>query len=385
MPIAYLSQGRLYLHRSEAPLKEIESDFGKQLQQRRLQIQRKQALKNRGIRAMTQSPQSLQQEEALPEAVVPVSITSLCALPEGELIYSLEAEDLGGLFRFELDSDRENRLFHNTDFRVSYLDFDPEQGLIACTKTYKTGSVNLATMKPDAVRPKDITEGDSLDLAPTWVGDQALVYQSAGISRNAQGYISGRSPFSIEKLDSQLAQVTTLAEDPKSDLLGPQMDSDGRLYYIRRPYKARLVGFNLLQALKEICFVPFRLLLAILGFFNSFTMFFTGKPLITADTYEKVESQKKLQAWGEALSPEKINRKHQQDADAPALVPKTWELVRQGMQGVPEVLATSVLSYDLAVDGSVVYTNGSGVYLIKEDGKAQRLLVGKLIELVKFV
>ncbi|MEL6470014.1 MAG: hypothetical protein AAFQ74_09820 [Cyanobacteria bacterium J06623_4] len=385
MPIAYLAQGRLYLHCREEPLKEIESDFGKALQQRRLQIQRKQALKNRGLRAMTQSPQALRQEDAQPEAVVPVSITSLCALPEGELIYSLEAEDLGGLFRFELESDREHRLFHNTDFRVSYLDFDPEQDLIACTKTYKTGSVNLATMKPNAVMPRDLTEGDSLDLAPTWVGDRALVYQSAGISRNAQGYISGRSPFSIEKLDPKQEQITTLAEDPKSDLLGPQMDGNGQLYYIRRPYKARLGGFNLWQALKEIFLVPFRLLLAILGFFNSFTMLFTGKPLITADTYEKVDSQKKLQAWGEALSPENINRKHQQDADAPALVPKTWELVRQGMQGVPKVLATSVLSYDLAADGSVVYTNGSGVYLIQADGKVERLLVGKLIELVKFV
>ncbi len=55
---------------------------------------------------------------------------------------------------------------HNTDFQVSYLDFDPEQNLIACTKAYKTGSINLVTMNPDAVRPQNITEGDSVDLAP---------------------------------------------------------------------------------------------------------------------------------------------------------------------------------------------------------------------------
>lgn len=397
MSIAYLAQGRLYLHHPEKPLKEIESDFGRQLQARRLQIQRKQAMKDQGLRAMTQSPQVLKQLESNAEAVTPVSITSLCSLPNDELLYSLESEDMGGLFRFEVEKDRENRLFHNTDFRVSYLDFDPEQELIACTKAYKTGSVNLATLKQDAVRPADITEGDSLDLAPKWIGKGALVYQSAGISRNAQGYVVGRAPFTIEKFDPTLQQVTTLAEDPKSDLLGPQMDSAGRLYYIRRPYKARTGSFNILQALKEILLIPFRLLLAVLGFFNMFSELFTGKPLITADTKEKVDTRSKLQLWGEALSPENINKKHQEDADAPALVPKTWELVRQGMQGIPEVLATSVLSYDLAADGAVVYTNGSGVYQLEGQidsaqnesdqaiKKAKRITVGKLIELVKFV
>lgn len=396
MPIAYLSQGRLYLHTPEAPLKEIESDFGKQFQARRLQIQRKQALKNQGIQAMTQSPQVLKQLDQTAEALVPVSITSLCALPNNELIYSLEADEMGGLFRFEIARDRESRLFHNTDFRVSYLDFDPEQNLIVCTKAYKTGSINLATMKPDAVRPEDLTEGDSLDLAPQWVsgvndspakeaGNRALIYQSAGISRNGQGFVTARAPFTIEKLDPTRQQITTLAEDPKSDLLGPQMDSTGRLYYIRRPYKARLGSFSILKALKEICLIPFRLLLAVLGFFNAFTQLFTGKPLITADTYEKVDSRKKLQVWGEALSPENTGKKNKEDADAPALVPQSWELVRQGMQGVPEVLAKSVLFYDLADDGSVVYTNGSGVYHVSTDGKTQRITKGKMIELVKFI
>ena len=388
MSIAYLSQGRLYLQQPERPLKEIESDFGKQLQQRRLQIQRKQALKNRGIQAMTRSPQVLQQIDQQAEALVPVSISSLCALPDNELIYSLESDDMGGLFRFEVECDRENRLFHNTEFRVRYLDFDPEQNLLACTKLYKTGSVNLATMKPDAVRPQDLTEGDSLDLAPKWTGKRSLVYQSAGISRNGKGFITGRAPFSIEKLDAESQQITTLAEDPKSDLLGPQMDADGRLYYIRRPYKVNMGGFSLLKALKEILLIPFRLLLAIVGFFNAFSNLFTGKPLITADTREEVDKQTTLQAWGEALSPENRAKRHQEDADAPALVPKTWELVRQGVQGVPEVLATSVLSYDLGSDGAVVYTNGSGIYELAADAtsaKPKRIALGKLIEVVKFI
>lgn len=385
LQIAYLSQGRLYLHRDGQPLKEIESDFGKDLQQRRLQIQRKQASKNRGIQAMTQSPQMLKQQEQMAENLSPVLITSLCSLPEGELIYSLESEDMGGLFRFNLEKDSETRLFHNTKFQVSYLDFDPEQNLLACTKAYKTGSINLATMSPDAVRPQDITEGDSVDLAPRWVGNKALVYQSAGVSRNEQGFITARAPFSIEKFDPVQREVNTLAEDPKSDLLGPQLDSNGLLYYIRRPYKARGGSFSLGKALKDILLVPLRLIQAIWGFFNAFTTLFTGKPLITADTKQKIEPQQKLKAWGEMLSPENRNKKHQAEGDAPSLVPKDWELVRQGVQGVPEVLATAVLAYDLTKDGQVVYTNGSGVYTLNSQGQSERVMVGKMIEAVKFV
>ncbi len=385
LQIAYLSQGRLYLYRDGEPLTEIESEFGKDLQQRRLQVQRKQAMKNRGVQSMMMSPQMLKQMEQQSETTPPVLINSLCALKEGELLYSLESNDMGGLFRFDLEKSRETRLFHNTDFQVSYLDFDIEQNLIACTKAYKTGSINLATMTPDAIRPQDITEGDSVDIAPRWIGNKALVYQSAGVSRNEQGYITARAPFSIEKFDPVEQQVVTLAEDPKSDLLGPNMDRDGLLYYIRRPYKGVKGSLGLLQALKEILSVPLRLVLAIWGFFNSFTVMFTGKPLITADTKQKVEPQQKLKAWGEALSPENQNKKHREDAEAPSLVPKEWELVRQGVQGVPEVLATSVLAYDLADDGSVVYTNGSGIYKIDAAGQSKRVTVGKLVESVKFV
>jgi hypothetical protein len=385
LQIAYLSQGRLYLHRDGEALKEIESEFGKDLQQRRLQIQRKQLMKNRGIQSMMMSPQMLKQMDQQAEAVIPVNITSLCSLKDDELLYSLEADNMGGLFRFNLEKERETRLFHNTEFQINYLDFDPQQNLIACTKAYKTGSINLATMNPDAVRPQDITEGDSVDLAPRWVGNKALIYQSAGVSRNEKGFIMGRSPFSIQKLDPTHPDIQTLAEDPKSDLLGPQMDAAGLLYYIRRPYKSAVGSMGLVRSLKEILLIPFHFLLAIWGFFNSFTVMFTGKPLIAADTQQKIEPQHKLKAWGEALSPENQKKKHRDDIDAPALVPKDWELVRQGTQGVPEVIATSVLAYDLAPDGSVVYTNGNGIYQISASGQSQRVIMGKLIESVKFI
>ena len=43
--------------------------------------------------------------------------------------------------------------------------------------------------------------------------------------------------------------------------------------------------------------------------------------------------------------------------DAPPLVPASWQLIRQPPDGAESVCATSVLSFDLCDDGSLVYTH----------------------------
>ncbi|MEO0946978.1 MAG: hypothetical protein AAFY11_02305 [Cyanobacteria bacterium J06641_5] len=381
MDIAYLSQGKLYFKRGQGAAREIESEFGKSVQQRRLQIQQRQVLRNRGIQEMLGAAPQADGQAA--EAAAPVAIVSVCNAAEGKLLYALESDNLGGLFRFNPNDDREERLFHNADFRIGHLDYSRDRDLIACTKTYPTGVTNLATLSPQSIRPLDITEGDSTDLAPRWCPgkEKAIVYQSAGLGRNGQGYVTERAPFKIEKLDFDKQEIATLAEDPKSDLLGPQMSADGWLYYIRRPYRAYQNSFNPLTLIKELFLIPVRLLYAIFQFFNRFSELFGGEPLITAGAKRNVERDR-LRTLGGWFSPEKLPKKHAGEADAPALVPPTWQLVRQAAQGVPEVMAESVLAYDLAPDGTVAYTNGSGVYLIQPDGSRDRVLVGRAIESV---
>ena len=62
-------------------------------------------------------------------------------------------------------------------------------------------------------------------------------------------------------------------------------------------------------------------------------------------------------------------------------VPKSWELVhRQG--STEEVVAKGVLCYDLYSDGSVLYSNGSGIYRVDQKGSMERLAKDALIEQV---
>jgi hypothetical protein len=383
--IAYLSQGKLYLKSDSSPLQEIESQFGQTVQERVLKLKRNKAWKNRGIMEMMLPPAMLEKVEQQPEASVNIAIASVCPVENGKLLYALEAGTVGGIFAFDPNRDREDRLFHNSDFWVSHLDFDAESRLIACTTTYPTGVSNIATMPIDGARPRDVTEGDSRDLAPCWVpGQRALVFQSAGIARNSSGYGCDRAPFLIEKLDFAKQEVMTLAADPKSDLLSPQIGSDGLLYYIRRPYRSLRRQFQLKRFLKDLVLVPFRFAYAIFQWCNFFTQMYTGKPLITSSTGQKVEP-KTIKAWGDWITPDLLHDRDLREADAPSLVPLSWQLVRQATQGEPELLAEGVLSYDLTPDGTIVYTNGSAIYTISPDGHWQRMMVGSWIESVTIV
>uniref|UniRef100_B8HW72 Uncharacterized protein n=1 Tax=Cyanothece sp. (strain PCC 7425 / ATCC 29141) TaxID=395961 RepID=B8HW72_CYAP4 len=384
LTFAYLSQGKLFVKQGDA-VKEIQSEFGQSVQVRKLEMKRRKAWKNRGIMEMMLPPTVLQQMDQQPEATEQILITSLCQGQDGQLLYSLEAGELGGIFAWDGVRDRENRLFHNTDFHLTDLDFHLERNLLACTLSHRTGITNIALMAAEGARPREVTEGDSLDRAPRWIpGEYALVYQSAGLARTPDGYISDRAPFTIEKLDFAKQEVVSLAADPKSDLLGPQVGADGWLYYIARPYQSRKPGFHPLKALKELVLIPFRLAYAIFQWLNFFSQMYTGKPLLRAGTNQKVEP-KQLRAWGDWITPELVRDRNRSEADAPPLVPKTWQLRRQALQGEPQVLAEGVLSYDLASDGTIIYTNGSGIYTLSPKGERQRLWVSPMIETVMIV
>lgn len=382
---AYLAGGKLHLKVGQAPVRTVESEFGQSVQERVLQMRRRNAWKNQSIMANFFPAELLQQVNEQDQAILSVGITGLCRGMQGKLLYALEVGEVAGIFTLDQSSINEQRLFHSSDFGVQHLSFHPERNLIACAVVHKNGAANIAVMEAKGSRPKEITEGDSVDLAPKWVPGtgRVLVFQSAGIARNSQGYAIEQGPFTIEKLDFERQDVTCLASDRKYDFLGPQMTADGTLYYIRRPYHPWSRKFNLLGAIRDILLIPFRLLYALFQWLNFFTSRYTGKPLITAGQPRSLDV-KKMMVWGSAIDIEMALQRNRKfgDEDAPSLVPRTWQLMRQKPGSSPEVVSEGVLSFDLGEDGSIIYANGSAVYAIRPGGVAERLVVDRSIEQV---
>jgi hypothetical protein len=176
--------------------------------------------------------------------------------------------------------------------------------------------------------------------------------------------------------------MTTLLEDPRFDYLAPQVLADGRMLFIRRPY-AEHERIRPLHVLKDIVLFPFRLLYAIFQFLNFFSAAFTGRKLTSAGGPKGNDMDlKQMMVWGNLVRARQPANAEEEGAD---LVPKSWELRCRTSDGATKVLAGGVLAYDTAPDGSILYTNGNAVFLVRADGQKERILSERMIQQVFFV
>jgi len=382
--IAYLSGGKLHLKQGDAPVRTVDSEFAEAAKNTRRQMQRRNSWKRSTAEMSNMMPMGTGQDE---ETNLPIKLTDICSGQDGQLFYALSTHEMGGIFSFDTHQDHEKRLFHSADFTVQYLNYNPSQSLVACCVAYPNGESNIATMQADGIRPQEITSGDSIDLAPAWIPGQkqALIFQSAGIARNDEGALLAQGPFCIEKLDLEAKTVDTLAEDPNWDFLAPQLTADGTLYYIRRPYKP-VKNASIFQTLKDIVLMPFRLAYAVFEFLNAFTRMFTGKGLAKPPK-PQVQGSGSALIWGRPVNTDEEAKRNQRfdDEDSPALVPRSWELIRQrpGQEG--EAIARGIMAFHVEANDRLIYTNGSAIYGIIPGGVAKRLVKGKLIEQVALI
>jgi hypothetical protein len=308
---------------------------------------------------------------------------------DGKVFFVLETESAGGLFLYDWHKNQEQRLFHKEHFHARDLDFHPEHNTIVCSQYFENGTANIVIMNTEGHDVHQLTEGDSVDEAPSWLPgrDRRIVFQSAGIARTQQGYFMGTGPFSIQQMNLENKRLTTVLEDPQYDFLLPHISKDGDLYFIRRPYEMPgRTSYGILQGFIDFLMFPFRLLRAIFHFLNFFSLTFSQKPLTTASGPQITgDDEQTLMLRGRMVDAAKALREAEKDQEAPSLVPNSWELVRWNPTGVETVLAKGVVAFDLAPNDTLVYTNGSAVYELNKQGKLRQLLKGNLIENVMLI
>lgn len=377
--IAWLAQGKIRLKCGDESPRTVESRFGQGIRERTLKAQQRHGWKTGGEGEKFLSGLMLWGRNNPDPAAVRVSITSLCrGAEQGQLLYALETDDMCSVLQLDQLGAEERRLWNKNATRLDHLDVS-ERGDVACSIRHTTGTANLAVRPASETGFGEVTEGDSVDTAPRWIPGEGrrLVFQSAGVGRDRHGHFAGLGPFTIQRLDVESGEMTALLEDPHQDLLGPQMSADGTLYFIRRPY---VTGREIhpLRLLKDIFLFPFRLLVAVFHFLQFFSMRYSGKKLTSADGARSREADmKQMMIWGNMVSSQRLK----EGEDAPDLAPK-WELVRRQPDGAEQVLARSVVSFDLGPDGAVYYSNGSAIFALPPGGKKQRVISESMIERV---
>jgi len=375
-----IANGELWLHAPGAGPRQIESPFARELIERDLQSRRNTSWKN--------APREQQ------TGVIPTSSLWGRRGPGGEnavlqprfeqaqrgddddtLYYLLSIGETRGLFRRHLGEDREVRLFHRNGWNCNGFAYNPSDKRLILAAQHANGSAHLEVYDDEGTRRGAITDGDCVDASPSLVPGRSrtVVYQSSGVARHPQlGHVMAIGHACVHLLDYGSGRMEVLLDDAKHDFVAPRMDAHGVLYAIRRPAlkpQHERAG----AALKDALLMPLRLLKAIFGYLNFFSMVYGKEPLRSAGgprTPELDQDLGTLWLHGRMIELSKARNDPQYAGN---LVPGSWELVRRVRAGAPiEVLARHVAGFDVRDDGRIVFTNGYDI--LELDGAGKRTL-----------
>jgi len=95
---------------------------------------------------------------------------------------------------------------------------------------------------------------------------------------------------------------------------------------------------------------------------------YSQRPLTSAAGPELQRDRKEIVIKGKRINAEKARRQLGVLRGVPSLVPSSWQLVSRNQDGQETVLANHVASFDISTNGSIVFTNGFGMFELAPDG-----------------
>jgi hypothetical protein len=376
--VAFLAQNRVHVRDADGKERVLTSKYGEKVRERSAQIEKRHSWKTQGRGAQFMGGAMLWGGDDDPTAV-PVLITGLARGAEkGTILYSLRADAVSGVFSVDLETGEEKRIYHGADRSIEDIATSPE-GVIACSTRHKNGSASVAVMARDGSQIAVVTEGDSLDVAPSWIGNspRQLVFQSQGVGRDEVGQFMALGHATVAMLDAEKGDMETIIDDDKHDHRSPQLADDGTLFCIRRPVARAEGRVSPLRLIVDTLLFPLRIVYALARYLDFFTMRYTGKPLLSSgNARQRSQDLKKMMARGHLMeAKDAANRAaEREDDESESAAPTTWQLIKKRPKGAEsEVIAKSVVAFDLDGSGGVIYTDGRSIFHIDAKGKREKL------------
>ena len=375
LAVAFISAGKLFCKSGNGAVTQIFSPYIQDIEDRLARSKERHAWKQNTSFQVSASRNMKQFDNDGAN----ISVTSALFHKDRSVLYFLRDQGIGGLFSYDLDTGVETRILHKQYLDLGDLTLDPTGIKILCAAAGKDGASNIASLDIEGNHYRELTGGDTVDSAPTWIpGDEhALLYQSAGLARNPEGYVVAQGNISIQKLNLRSGSIEPVLESPQFDFLHPRVSADGKLHFIRRPYEAP--SYSSGNILIDTLLFPLRLLRALFHYLNFFSLMYSRKPLTGAAGPAVQADIKDIILKGRRINAEKALREESQINGIASLVPRSWELVCRNSQGMERVLATNVASYDLMGDGSIVYSNGRAVFMLGAGTESTLVLKDDLV------
>ena len=298
----------------------------------------------------------------MPALDIRLPITGLSRGIDERLIYAINFETGGGIYFKNLSPDEpETPIVANATTQFFELDVNPS-GAIVVSTAENTIERHISLLRTDDGDFQAITEGECFDSNPKWSlkDENILYYDSAGIGYDSAGQFAGYGPRSIYRFNIKTGELDEILSDDKFDYLCPFEDTDGNMYFIRRPYRQSKNKMTVVDFLTA----PFKLLRAIGGWLDFFSRRYTGESLKTsgANPAKAVpKSPEQIFIENNLIEAEKNLKQNASAGDKnPGYAPRDWELVIKPPGAEDRVLHKSVMSYCIAPNG-IIYSNGSYV------------------------
>lgn len=299
-------------------------------------------------------------------------------LYDGSAVYSKPL--LEGIEAESLILRKENIIIHDVDYEPN------KQRLALACGAIGTYEKHISILGVESGRLQEITEGKCMDSNPTFdkKNGDILYYDSCGFGYDERaGLLTG--PREINKLNLSTGDLDTLIGDDNNDYFKLQMDADGNLYCLKRPYKGKKHAG---MSLKDMAMVPVKLVRAIFSWLDFFTQRYTGDSLKkTTGGNNPAKLQQKspedIFIEGNLIESQKMLNINKQAGDKfPGTIPKSWELVKINADGNTETIEKGVLSF-LITDDVLLFSNGKHL-LQHKNGETSLLQEDKLISKVRY-
>ena len=313
------------------------------------------------------------------------SINGAAALGD-EVVYSATMGEVSGLFRKTLDRNvAEGHIMSSRDIRIYRVSvFGDECAASVGNKQER----HIAIFNIGSGQFRELTEGEVREDYPCYSRDGLRIfYSSAGLALTHTGVPVGVGPYGVFSYSMTRNEMEEILASDKFDCIVPREDNDGSLLFIKRPYRNAADNGNILL---DILMFPVRIIRAIGGLLNFFSIAFGGESLRSGrsagDVKHKQMSEKDLFFDGNVINAQEMLRQNQRRGEKfPGIIPHSWELTRLNENGDMHCIKKGVMDYTICRNGDIVYSNGNAVIRLLADGSEQliekRRMANNLIEM----
>jgi len=371
----YISQGKIYAFSAGVAVYHPSEAVDK-YRRNIMEIYKRKEWKTSGRGAMFMGASAVPAEETSINA----QVEALYLVDEENLIYGATLDNsLGVYIKDPREPESPDRfIVRRTDTRLYYMDYDPlGKQLVLCVSD---GPIerHLALCHSDKGDFNQITEGESIDIMPSFsrLDPQVIYFSSSGIYFDPLKQTAHLSAYILNRLDLRSGEISEVAAAAEFDFIRPREAIDGSLYCIRRPKQAKTGGGS---SLLDIVLVVPRLLKAVFSWLNFFSQRYTGESLTKRSSgANPAKSQQKTDEEifieGNLINAAKTLKENTKQGDKfPGIAPKTWELVRFKKNGDPETVEKGVLDYTFDAGGNIVYSNGKFIVRLLKAGGEEKL------------